>query len=148
MGGSELLLCNLIPEPHFAPVGDRDGRDNYACPVGGKGGDLDHSDCLHNRRRQVPEGKLCLACYWQRVCKNDRLVGCPVKMKRMFHERVHTRRKHHALLRRAGKDVAAFGRASIEPVGIVECAAAHSEDVRKSFQIQVERRATAAAEID
>jgi len=56
MGGSELLLCNLIPEPHFAPVGDRDGRDNYACRANREGGHHDDSDVFSTGSDPVAVG--------------------------------------------------------------------------------------------
>ena len=57
------------------------------------------------------------------------------------------RRQHDADLRRAREDMPASRGASLEPVGVVERAAAQSQDVRKSLQIQIERGAACAAEV-
>jgi len=49
---------------------------------------------------------------------------------------VHTWGKYDAPLGRAREDEAALALAAIEPIGVVERAAAQSEDVRKPLQIE------------
>jgi len=88
-----------------------------------------------------------LARHHQGLRKNGRWVLCSIRQKRMFAEGVETRRKHHTLLCRTRKDVAAFLRTAIKPVGVVERACAQTENVRKSFHIQIQCRPASAAEV-
>ena len=81
------------------------------------------------------------------MCKDNRLVGCAVNLKRVLHESVYARRQHYALLRRAGEDVATLALAAIKPVGIVERASAQPQNVREPLQIQADRRTTPSAKI-
>lgn len=52
------------------------------------------------------------------------LVRCPVEFNCMSLIQIHSRRKHHIALSRTDKDVAAVSVVAVEPVGIVNGAAA------------------------
>ena len=79
--------------------------------------------------------------------KNDRRVRRPVELERVLAVGIQTGGQHYTVLRRAREDVATHSWASIKPIGIVERAPAQPEYVRKSFQVQIHRRAAPAAEI-
>jgi hypothetical protein len=68
--------------------------------------------------------------------KDDRLIRCPIKLKRMLDERIDTSWEHYAHLRRAGKDVATYSLATIKPVWVIERASAQPQDVWKPLHIQ------------
>jgi hypothetical protein len=61
------------------------------------------------------------------------LVGRSVEPQRVFLVQIQSWRQDYALLSRAREDVATLGSAAIEPIWVIEGAAAQSEDVWKPF---------------
>ncbi len=66
----------------------------------------------------------------------------------MLREGVEPRRQHDSIQSRACEDMTAPIGISLEPVRIVKGASTQAENVGKAFQIQVDRGATSAAEIN
>ena len=76
------------------------------------------------------------------------LVCGSIEPERMLCKEIYTRRKDNAPLRRTDEDMAVCAPGKIEPIGIIERAAAYPQDVRKALQVEAERRRAPAAEIE
>jgi len=61
---------------------------------------------------------------------------------------VHACGKHDVSLRRPHKYVAILAGAALEPVGIIERAAAQPKDIWKAFEVQANSRPAPAAEVE
>src|SRR5689334_15864333 len=96
-------------------------------------------------RSSTPRRQL-LARDRQRVRENGRLIRCAIEPQRVLLVELGIGWKHHTRLRRARENMAAS--AAIKPIGIIEGAGAHPQDVREALQVEAKCRATAIAELD
>src|SRR3954454_24564639 len=79
--------------------------------------------------------------------EHDRFVRRTVDGERVPRVRPDTGGKDDALLGRTSEEVPTFRRPSIEPVRIVEGAAAQPEHARKPLEVEIESRSALAAEV-
>src|SRR6476619_6548866 len=82
------------------------------------------------------------------MSQDDRLVRSPVEPDCMLLVEVNACGQHDVPLSRPDEYMAIPARAALEPAGIVESAAAQSQDFRKTFKVQAKRRPAPAAEVE
>src|SRR4051812_9113716 len=79
--------------------------------------------------------------------EHDRLIQFPVELDEMVLEGADAWRKHGAGLCRPREDVTAHIRPAIEPVRIIERAAAEPEEIGEALERKIQCRGAAAAKI-